>query len=71
VKVEELQLQLGRMTARIDGVINALVNSTAAAQDGGASYKTQIVAALNLLSDKEDFTALASESVFHGTGAAG
>jgi phage gp45-like len=71
VKVGELQLQLKKMTARIDGVINALVNSTTAAQDGGASYKTQITAALNLLADKEDFSALASESVFHGTGAAG
>jgi phage gp45-like len=68
VKVEELQLQLGRMTARIDGIINALANSTTAAQDGGAAYKTQIVAALNLLMDKEDFTGLASEKVFHGTG---
>jgi hypothetical protein len=71
VKVKELQRQLGRMTARIDGIINALANSTTAAQDGGASYKTQIVVALNLLAEKEDFTGLASEKVFHGTGAAG
>jgi phage gp45-like len=68
VKVRELRQQLAKLSARLDGVIDALKNSSTAAQDGGAAYKAGIAAALNALTDKEDFSAVASEAVFHGSG---
>jgi phage gp45-like len=68
VKAAELKSQLNKLSARVDGVINALKNSQTAVQDGGATYKAQIVAALAALVDKEDFSNLESEKVLHGTG---
>jgi phage gp45-like len=68
VKAAELERQLNKLAARVDGVIDALKNSQTAVQDGGATYKAQIAAALALLVDKEDFSNLESEKVLHGTG---
>jgi len=68
VKAAELKTQLDKLTARVDGIIDALKNSATAAQDGGATYKGQIVALLATLVDKEDFSNLESEKVLHGTG---
>ena len=68
VKVEELQIQLAKLTTRVDGIMNALVNSSTAVNDGGATYKTGIVTALNLINDKENFSSIASNKVFHGNG---
>jgi len=68
VKVRELQNQLAVVTARIDGIINALKNSTTGTQDGGAAYKAAIVSVLSALNSKEDFSNIASGKVFHGTG---
>ena len=68
IKGAELKSQLEKMSVRLDGVINALKNSATGSQDGGATYKTQISAALTLLTNKEDFTKLESEKVLHGTG---
>jgi phage gp45-like len=69
VKVDELKKQLDAMTARIDGIMDALKNAQPVPQDGGTAYKTAIVLALNALQNKEDFNSLASEKVFHGMGA--
>ena len=68
IKGSELKQQLEKMSARLDGVIDALKNSTTAAQDGGATYKAQIAVALSLLTNKEDFNNLESEKVLHGSG---
>ena len=68
VKAKELETQLNKLTARVDGIIDALKNSATAAQDGGAAYKGQIVAALSALINKEDFSNLESGKVLHGTG---
>jgi phage gp45-like len=68
VKAPELKQQLDKMTARIDGIINALKNAQTTAQDGGSAYKSGIVTALSALSDKEDFSKLESAKVLHGTG---
>ena len=68
VKAAELKLQLDKMTARIDAVINALQNSPTAAQDGGSTYKAAIVTALAAIAQKENFGNLESEKVLHGTG---
>jgi phage gp45-like len=68
VKADELKAQLDKLTARVDGIMNALKTSATAAMDGGATYKGQIAAALSALTVKEDFSDLASDKVFHGTG---
>ena len=66
----ELKTQLGYLTARVDAIIDALENSAVAAQDGGQTYKTNITATLNLITNKEDFSNIESDKVFHGKGAA-
>jgi phage gp45-like len=68
VKEQELRDQLAKLSARLDGVMNALKNSPTAAQDGGAAYKAGVVTALNALADKEDFSHIASDKVLHGSG---
>ena len=68
VKSAELESQLNKLSARVDGIINALKNSQTTSQDGGAAYKAQITAALASLVDKEDFSNLESKKVLHGTG---
>jgi phage gp45-like len=68
VKAAELKSQLNKLSARVDGIIDALKNSQTAAQDGGATYKAQIAVKLSSLAGKEDFSNLESEKVLHGTG---
>jgi phage gp45-like len=68
VKAADLENQLNKLSARVDGIIDALKNSQTAAQDGGATYKAQIAAMLTALVDKEDFSNLESKKVLHGTG---
>jgi len=68
VKAEELKTQLDKLSARVDGIIDALNNSPTAVQDGGAAYKGGITAMLATLADKEDFSNIESEKVLHGTG---
>jgi phage gp45-like len=68
VKAQELKTQLDKLTARVDGIIDALKNSATAAQDGGAAYKAQITVMLSTLVNKEDFSNIESEKVLHGTG---
>ena len=68
IKVEELQTQLEKLTARVDGIINALRNSLTLPQDGGSTYKAGIVSVLSEITDKENFSSIASDKVFHGNG---
>lgn len=68
-KTPELVTQLGYLTARVDTIINALINSPTAAQDGGATYKAGITTTLNGIANKEDFSNVESNKVKHGTGA--
>ena len=68
VKAAELKKQLAVLTARVDGIINALKTSPTAAQDGGAAFKGGIVGALSALTQKEDFSNIESDKVKHGTG---
>jgi len=68
VKAAELESQLNKLSARVDGIIDALKNSQTAVQDGGATYKAQIAAMLAALVNKEDFSNLENKKVLHGTG---
>ncbi|WP_020613098.1 hypothetical protein [Sediminispirochaeta bajacaliforniensis] len=68
IKVEELTTQLNKMTARIDGIINAISTAAVASGDGGSTFKSNIITVLSSLVDKENFSGLASEKVLHGDG---
>jgi len=68
VKAKELETQLNKLTARVDGIINALKTAPITPTDGGASFKTGIISVLETLVNKEDFSKLESEKVLHGTG---
>jgi hypothetical protein len=64
-KTLELKDQLAKMTARIDGIMNAIKNGVTVAQDGGASLKTSIVTALDALTEKEDFSNIEDAKIKH------
>lgn len=66
IKVEELVTQLDKVTARIDGIIDAINNGVPVPQDGGAALQASIKVALALLVDKENFKNLENENVKHG-----
>lgn len=60
----ELQSQLNKCKARIDAIINALKSSAVAPQDGGATYKTNITAALSGLTS-EDYSNIIDNKIKH------
>ena len=66
ILVNELVDQLGKLTARVDGIIDAINNGVPIPQDGGAALQTTIKAALALLVDKENFNNLENNNVKHG-----
>ena len=65
VKAQELKTQLDKLTARVDGIIDAITNSAVGTSDGGATFKTNMIAVLETLTDKEDFTNLENLKVKH------
>ncbi len=65
VKAKELETQLSKLTARVDGIIGALNGGVPVAQDGGAALIASIKSALATLTDKENFTSLENEKVKH------
>ncbi len=68
VKADELKTQLDKMTARIDGIINAIQTAAVAPTDGGATFKANMIAVLATLQNKEDFSQIKNEAVQHGKG---
>ncbi|MBP5372440.1 MAG: hypothetical protein J6Y55_11040 [Bacteroidales bacterium] len=65
VKIQELKTQLNKMSNRIDGIMDALRNSAVVAQDGGAAYKTNIIASLATITDKENFSNMEDTKIKH------
>lgn len=65
VKAKELETQLSKLTARVDGIISALKGGVPVAQDGGAALIASINAALAALTDRENFSSLENEKVKH------
>ena len=66
IKIEELVKNLDKLTARVDGIIDAIKNGVPIPTDGGAGLQTSIKVALALLIDKEDFTTMENENIKHG-----
>lgn len=60
----ELQKQLNLNKARTDAIIKALTSSAVAPQDGGATYKTNITAALSGLTS-EDYSNMIDDKIKH------
>lgn len=59
-----LQKELTRMSARIDGIIQAITGSAVTPQDGGLAYKTNMSEALATL-QKEDFSQIIDNKIKH------
>ena len=59
-----LKQELSKMSARIDGIINAITSSAVGSMDGGATYKTNITAAVSAL-QKEDFSNIIDNKIKH------
>ncbi|MBI9063285.1 MAG: hypothetical protein JEZ14_14990 [Marinilabiliaceae bacterium] len=56
---------LDKLTARVDGIMDALQNAVVGSADGGATFKTNIIAALELITEKEDFSGIENSKVKH------
>jgi len=59
----DLKTQLDKMTARIDGIMDAIINAGTTTYGGILSSTT--IAALQLIVDKEDFSNIENERVKH------
>ena len=66
VKADELKRERNKMTARIDGIINAIKSAVVTPQDGGAGFKAAMIASLSTLVNKENFSKIKNEKVVHG-----
>ena len=60
----DLQKQLNTMSARIDGIIQAITTAGVAPEDGGATYKTNMSALVSALA-KEDFSKIIDNKIKH------
>lgn len=58
--------QLNKMTARIDGIIDAINNGVAVPQDGGVGLQNSIKTSLAALINKEEFSDIQNNKVKHG-----
>lgn len=65
VKAVELKAQLDKVTARVNGIIDAIKNGIPVAQDGGVGLQQSIVVGLETLMDVEDFTGIENEKLKH------
>lgn len=65
IKIEKLKENLGKITKRIDGIIDAIKSGVPVAQDGGTALQKSIVASLESLTDKEDFSDIEDEKIKH------
>lgn len=59
-----LKQELTKMSARIDGIIQAITASAVAPMDGGATYKANMAAVVTAL-QKEDFSKIIDDKIKH------
>lgn len=62
---QELKNQLMTMSARIDGIIGAITKGIPGSADGGAAYKSSMIAELALITNKEDFENIIDQKIKH------
>ncbi len=61
----ELKMQLEKLTARVDGIIDAINNGVPGSSDGGAALLTSIKLGLSSITDKEDFSEIEDSKITH------
>jgi len=61
----ELKKQLDKLTARVDGIIDAIKNAVPTPYDGGTNLQTTMKALLATIVDKEDFSAIEDTTIKH------
>ncbi|WP_010664937.1 hypothetical protein [Marinilabilia salmonicolor] len=61
----ELKTQLEKLTARVDGIIDAINNGVPGSSDGGAALLTTIKTGLSSITDKEDFSEIEDSKITH------
>lgn len=64
-KADILKTELKKMSARIDGIIDAISNAVPVPQDGGTGLQATMVVALQTLVNKEDFTNIENPKIKH------
>ena len=66
-KTQELKTQLDKVTARIDGILDAINSSTVIATpyDGGSALWALFQAQIALVTDKEDFSSIENTKITH------
>jgi hypothetical protein len=62
-KTQELKTQLDKVTARIDGIIDAITNAVPVTDYSGAGLQASIVAGLQLIIDLEDFSQIENTKI--------
>lgn len=65
INIQTLIAQLGKLSGRVDTIENAIKNSAVAAGDGGATFKTNMITAIEANPDKEDFSDMEDTSIIH------
>lgn len=65
-KADVVKTELEKLSARVDGIIDAIKNGVPGSQDGGAALHTSIKAALATITDKEDFSQIENTKIKHG-----
>ena len=69
IKAQGLFAEINKITARVDGIIDAINNAVAIPQDGGVGLQASMSASLAWLIDKENFDdSLINKDVMHGSG---
>lgn len=66
VKGDVLHSELDKLTHRVDTIIQAIKAATPTSGDGGAALKAAIVAALEAIPAKEDFSKIENDKIKHG-----
>ncbi|MEE3485094.1 MAG: hypothetical protein VZQ98_12325 [Bacteroidales bacterium] len=61
-----LRRELDKLTRRVDTIIRAIENAVPTPQDGGAGLKSTMVAVLQTITGKEDFSGIEDSKIKHG-----
>lgn len=60
-----LRRELNKLTKRVDTIIQAINTATPTSGDGGAGLKSTMVATLQAITEKEDFSGIEDETIKH------
>ena len=64
-KTPELKMQLDKLTARVDTIIDALNNAQATPQDGGSALILMVKTTLATITQKENFGNIENDKITH------